>query len=71
MISLRTEMYVPGYGFGTAADTGGAIKWRRIDLCYDVDNLVLWKKWVDVYLLSPPPPPEEIHWIVPNWPPES
>jgi len=71
VISLRTEMYVPGYGFGTAADTGGAIKWRRIDLCYDVDNLVLWKKWVDVYLLSPPPSPEEIHWIVPNWPPES
>jgi 3D (Asp-Asp-Asp) domain-containing protein len=26
---------VPGYGYGVAADTGGAIKGNRIDLCYD------------------------------------
>jgi len=71
VISLRTEMYVPDYGFGTAADTGGAIKWRRIDLCYDDGKLVLWYRWVDAYLLWPPPPPGEIQWIIPDWPVES
>jgi len=70
VINLGSKMYVPGYGQGTAADTGGAIKWRRIDLCYDEDNLELWKRWVDVYLLSPPPPRDKIHWIVPDWPRE-
>ncbi|MFQ5886173.1 MAG: ubiquitin-like domain-containing protein, partial [Anaerolineae bacterium] len=49
VINLGTKMYVPGYGFGTAADTGGAIKGRHIDLAYDEGNLVLWFKWVDVY----------------------
>ena len=69
-VNLRTKVYVPGYGFGTAADTGGLIKGRRIDLCYDEDNLVLWKKWVDVYLLEPIPPASEIHWMLPNYPRE-
>jgi len=55
MIDLRTEVYVPGYGVGYAGDTGGAIKGRRIDLGYDDDNLVLWYRWVDVYLLTPAP----------------
>ena len=70
VISLRTKMYVPNYGFGTAADTGGAIKWRRIDLCYDEDNLVHWYSWVDAYLLWPPPPSSQIQWIIPDWPVE-
>lgn len=70
VIPLGTEMYVPGYGHGLAADTGSAIQWRRIDLCYDDDNLKLWKQWVDVYLLAPAPPEDEIEWIIPNWPPE-
>lgn len=65
VIGLRTKMYVPGYGFGTAADTGGAIKGRHIDLAYDEGNLVHWFKWVDVYLLEPVPPPEKIRWILP------
>lgn len=65
VIKLGTKMYVPSYGFGTAADTGGAIKGRHIDLAYDEDNLVLWFKWVDVYLLEPVPPPEGIRWILP------
>ncbi|MDF1513525.1 MAG: ubiquitin-like domain-containing protein, partial [Anaerolineae bacterium] len=55
VISLRSEIYVPGYGVGLAGDTGGAIKGRRIDLGYNDDNLVLWYKWVDVYLLTPVP----------------
>ena len=70
VINLRTKVYVPGYGLGTAADTGGKIQGRWIDLCYDDDNLVLWKKWVDVYLLEPIPPSDEINWRLPNYPSE-
>jgi uncharacterized protein YabE (DUF348 family) len=70
VIALRTEVYIPGYGKGIAADTGGAIQGRRIDLCYDDDNLVLWKRWVDVYLLAPAPPSNEINWMLPSYPRE-
>jgi len=69
-INLGTKVYVPGYGFATAADTGSMIKGRRIDLCYDEHNLVLWYKWVDVYLLEPIPPASEINWILPSYPVE-
>jgi uncharacterized protein YabE (DUF348 family) len=55
VINLRSRVYVPDYGTGIAGDTGGAIKGRRIDLGYDDDNLVLWYRWVDVYLLTPVP----------------
>jgi 3D (Asp-Asp-Asp) domain-containing protein len=64
VVSLRTRVYVPGYGPGVAGDTGGAIKGRRIDLGYDDDNLVLWYRWVDVYLLTPVPPAHEINYII-------
>lgn len=70
VIPLRAKVYVPGYGVGIAGDTGGAIKGRRIDLGYDEDNLVLWYRWVDVYLLDPPPPRDQIRWVLPNWPVE-
>lgn len=55
VIPFGSQVYVPGYGVGLAADTGGAIKGRRIDLGYDDDNLVLWYSWVNVYLLTPVP----------------
>jgi len=35
VIPLGTRVYVPGYGYAVAADTGGAIKGRRIDLCFE------------------------------------
>ncbi len=35
VIPLGTRVYVPGYGYAVAADTGGAIKGNRIDLCFD------------------------------------
>lgn len=70
VIRLRTNMYVPGYGFGTAGDTGGKIKGRWIDLCYDEHNLVLWKRWLDVYLLEPVPAARDIPWMLPGYPSE-
>lgn len=35
VIPLGTRVYVPGYGYAVARDTGGAIKGNRIDLCFD------------------------------------
>ncbi len=68
VIPLGSHVYVPGYGKGFAADTGSRILGRRIDLGYDDDDLVLWKQWVDVYLLAPPPPKDKINYLLPNWP---
>ena len=70
VIRLGTDVYVPGYGQGYVGDTGSAIKGKRIDLGYDDDNLILWRQWVDVYLLAPVPPSYQIKWVLPNWPRE-
>lgn len=55
VVRLGSQVYVPGYGIGDAADTGGAIRNLRIDLGYNDDNLVLWYRCVDVYMLAPVP----------------
>lgn len=34
VIPLGTKLYIPGYGYAYAADTGGAIQGTKIDLCY-------------------------------------
>ncbi|MBX3053708.1 MAG: DUF348 domain-containing protein [Caldilineaceae bacterium] len=70
VVPLRSRVYVPGYGYGDALDTGSAVRSKRIDLGYDDSNLVLWRRWVDVYLLWPPPPTYQITWVIPNWPVE-
>jgi 3D (Asp-Asp-Asp) domain-containing protein len=66
VIPLGTHLYVPGYGTGQALDVGGAVKGFRIDLGYDDAHLVLWNTWVDVYLLVPVPPPDEMVWVLPE-----
>lgn len=40
VIPLGTRLYVPGYGYGIAADTGGAINGQHIDLCFDTASEV-------------------------------
>lgn len=35
VIPLGTRLYVPGYGYAVAADTGGLIRGNHIDLCFD------------------------------------
>jgi uncharacterized protein YabE (DUF348 family) len=68
VISLRSDVYVPGYGVAVAGDTGGAILGKRIDLGFDEDMPPPWYKWVDVYLLTPPPPLGQIRYVLPQWP---
>lgn len=69
IIPMRSQLFVPGYGQGKALDTGGGIISRRVDLGYDDNNFVSLSKWVDVYLLWPPPPDFQITWVLPNYPP--
>ncbi|TVR21530.1 MAG: DUF348 domain-containing protein [Anaerolineaceae bacterium] len=64
IVNYRTNMYVPGYGQGFAADTGGP---RRspywVDLGYEDHDWVGWSRWVDVYLLLPVP--DNVRYILP------
>ncbi|MGB9300228.1 MAG: ubiquitin-like domain-containing protein [Anaerolineae bacterium] len=69
VISFGTWMYVPGYGKGLAADKG--VHGKHIDLCYDDDKWPPpWHWFVDVYLLTPVPTADRIHWILPSYPRE-
>jgi uncharacterized protein YabE (DUF348 family) len=65
-ISFGTRMYVPGYGFAEAADTGGGVKGRWIDLGFDDWNYEGWHWKVTVYFLTPTPPADQIVWIIPS-----
>jgi 3D (Asp-Asp-Asp) domain-containing protein len=65
LIPFGTQMYVPGYGFAEAADTGGGVRGRWIDLGYDDDNYVPWHQYLTVYFLTPTPPPGSIVYIFP------
>lgn len=54
VIPLGTKLYIDGYGYAIAEDTGGAIKGNRVDLFFnsnsEVDNWGV--KWVDVYVVK-------------------
>ena len=54
LIPLGTRVYVDGYGYATAADTGGAIRGNRIDVCYDThEDALRWGvRQVKVYVLE-------------------
>ena len=53
-IPLGTRVYVEGYGYAIAADTGGAIKGNIIDLCMDsTAEAIQWgRRNVTVYILN-------------------
>lgn len=65
IIPYRTDVFVPRYGVGMMADTGGTRSspyW--IDLGYGDDDWVSWSQYVDVYLLTPIP--AEVDYLLPN-----
>jgi uncharacterized protein YabE (DUF348 family) len=68
IIPYGTQLFVPGYGIGLAADTGGPRTSRYwIDLGYDDENYVGWSRYVDVYILAPVP--DRINYLLPEWTP--
>ena len=54
VIRLGTMVFVEGYGFAIASDTGGAIKGNRIDLCFNTrsEALRFGRRTVRVHVLS-------------------
>lgn len=62
-IPFYTRLYIPGYGEAVAADIGGGVRGRWIDLGYSDADYEPWHQWVTVYFLWPPP--ENIVWIIP------
>src|SRR3990167_3865473 len=51
VIPLRTRLYIPGYGFAIAGDTGGSIKGDKIDLGFDDVKTGWWSsRFTDIYL---------------------
>jgi uncharacterized protein YabE (DUF348 family) len=53
VIPLGTRMYVPGYGYGIAADTGGGVLGYSIDLAYGAGDYYDWySHYVDICILS-------------------
>ncbi|MBK1811675.1 DUF348 domain-containing protein [Clostridium sp. YIM B02505] len=56
VIPLGTKVYIPGYGFAVAHDTGGAIKNNRVDLYMNSNSDA--NSWgvrnVDVYIIAYP-----------------
>lgn len=51
------SVYIPGYGHGIIADTGGGIPGTPwIDLAYSDDDYVSWNRWTTMYFLTPVPP---------------
>ncbi|MGE5579685.1 MAG: 3D domain-containing protein [Bacillota bacterium] len=54
IIPLGTRVYVDGYGYALAADTGGAIRGNKIDVCYEThDEALRWgMRNTKVYVLE-------------------
>ena len=68
VINMSQKLYIPGYGFAIAGDTGSGLSGRHVDLGFSDEDYESWHWWSDVYLLWPPPPPYAINYILPNWP---
>lgn len=69
VIPLGTKMYVPNYGEAIAADTGGLIVGKHVDLAFEEGQPIpdLYG-WGDVYILTPVPPAGRIRYVLPQYP---
>lgn len=56
VIPLGSKVYIPGYGYAIASDTGGAIKGNKIDLYMNSENACLnfGRQTVKLYLVAYP-----------------
>ncbi len=54
VIPLGTRLFIPGYGYALAGDTGGAIRGYRIDLGFDSerDAMLFGRRQITVYRLK-------------------
>lgn len=54
IIPLGTKVYIPGYGYAVAEDTGGAIYGHKIDVAFDTlaECYEFGRKLIDVYILD-------------------
>jgi 3D (Asp-Asp-Asp) domain-containing protein len=53
VIKLGSHLYVEGYGFGWAVDTGGGIHGDAVDVWYTCDQAIAWgRRAVAVYVLD-------------------
>ena len=53
VIPLGSRMYVPGYGYGVATDTGGGVIGAHIDLAYGANDVYDWgARHVEICLLD-------------------
>jgi uncharacterized protein YabE (DUF348 family)/3D (Asp-Asp-Asp) domain-containing protein len=54
VIPMGTRVYVDGYGYATAEDTGGAIKGNKIDVyLHTISDCIAWgRRGVNVYILE-------------------
>ena len=68
VINMSQKLYVPGYGFAIAGDTGSGLGGKHVDLGFDDSNYESWHWWSEVYLLWPPPPDYAINYFLPDWP---
>ena len=54
VIPLGSKVYIPGYGVAIAADTGGAIRGQKVDLCMETygECMNFGRRDIEVYVLS-------------------
>jgi len=53
VIALGSHLFVPGYGYGWAVDTGSAIRGTLVDIWLDCDAAIRWgRRAVTIYVLA-------------------